>query len=146
MKEIFGDLWEVECDVRVITTNGTVKRNGACVMGRGVALQAKQRFPKLPYELGRLILKYGNIVLTFPRYKLVTFPVKWKWFEKADLFLIERSAKQLVKRADTFGFRKIVLPRPGCGNGKRDWEKEVKPILEKILDNRFYVISQEKIK
>ena len=39
MKEITGDLWTIKADARVIPTNGTVRRDGAAVMGRGVALQ-----------------------------------------------------------------------------------------------------------
>ena len=35
-----------------ITTNGYVRRDGALVMCRGVALEAKNKFPDLPYILG----------------------------------------------------------------------------------------------
>ncbi len=45
MIEEFGDIWEIPGDARVITTNGVVRKDGACVMGRGVALQAKMRYP-----------------------------------------------------------------------------------------------------
>ena len=37
-------------------------------------------------------------------------------------------------------WKRIGLPIVGCGLGRRDWEKEVKPILSKYLDNRFFII------
>ena len=39
MKEVFGDLWEFDGTI-AITTNGYLKRDGTCVMGRGCARQA----------------------------------------------------------------------------------------------------------
>ena len=39
MKEIRGDLFTQEADTICITTNGFVKANGECVMGRGCAKQ-----------------------------------------------------------------------------------------------------------
>lgn len=33
----------------------------------------------------------------------------------------------------------LILPRPGCGNGRLRWE-DVRKILEPILDDRFTVV------
>jgi hypothetical protein len=54
-----GDMWSVyqEADLFLITTNATLKRNGALVIGRGIARQARDRFPGLDIALGRHI--YG---------------------------------------------------------------------------------------
>lgn len=140
MKEIIGDIWSFhDKGWIVVTTNGTVKNNGACVMGRGIALQAAQKFPALPFELGKFLKDYGNILLMFGDKKLLTFPVKHNWWEKADLNLIERSAKELAE----FNFyldSNIYLTRVGCGNGKLLWE-DVKPVLEKyLISDRFIVV------
>jgi hypothetical protein len=142
MIEVNGNLWTYPADVRVITTNGFVKKDGTCVMGRGCALEATQKFPGLPKLLGDLITAKGNVVHFLIREMpaLLTLPVKHKWFEKADPQLIALSCVCLVRLADVNGWKTIVLPRPGCGNGQLKWE-DVKPILEPILDDRFHVIT-----
>jgi hypothetical protein len=66
------------------------------------------------------------------------------WMARSDLGLIESSAKQLVALSNEYGFASIILPRPGCGAGERSWEDEVRPLLDPILDNRFWVITFEK--
>ena len=151
MIEVKGNLWTYPADVRVITTNGTVKKNGECVMGRGCAKEAAQRMKEVPKILGNLLRAHGNHCHILFRGNplclnavLVSFPVKHAWYERADLALIEQSAKELANLADDQGWidgwGKIVLPRPGCGNGGLKWE-DVRPVLEPILDDRFHVIT-----
>lgn len=144
MIEVTGNLWTYPAGVRVITTNGTVKSNGECVMGRGCAAEAKARWPHLPRHLGRHIKAQGNRVFYFRaidgRYDLATFPVKHHWRERADLDLIAQSVEQLVEAVNSFSTaRVIVLPRPGCGNGGLRWE-DVRPVVA-ALDDRFHVIT-----
>jgi len=81
MKEVVGDIWDFHAKGNwiVITTNGTVKSNGEAVMGRGVTLQAKQRFPNLSHELGKLILRNTpTSVISIVDYRLFSFPVKFQ--------------------------------------------------------------------
>lgn len=137
----------------VITTNGTVKKNGEAVMGRGCALEAAQRFPSLPALLGEHLQFDGNHVGVFVNedldatheFDLVTFPVKHHWRERASLELIIRSAQELVALADPYcvGWKTILLPRPGCGNGGLSWHI-VGSTLARILDDRFTVITNER--
>lgn len=147
MREIEDNLWEVSCDLRVITTNGAVRSDGACVMGRGCALEAKQRFPGIDLKLGRLLREHGNRVMRLAQLtdgsELASFPVKHHWKEEADPALIQRSAHQLVALANRFDYTNVIIPHPGCGNGKLSWE-QVRPILSEILDNRFTVITFRK--
>lgn len=147
MFEVKGNLWDLPADAIVITTNGFVKKNGSCVMGKGCALEAKKLYPKLEYTLGAEILAYGNHVhwlTTDARWAIFSFPVKHNWWEKADLNLIERSCTELVTLVDnSFGKDRIpfiAVPRPGCGNGQLDWA-DVKPICEKYFDNRFGIVT-----
>lgn len=151
MIEVIGNLWTFPADIRVITTNGTIKKDGSAVMGRGCAREAKVLLPGIDRTLGKLLASGGNRVHvlkvgTFngPTDALVSFPVKHEWNQKADLDLIRQSAVELVALAGQYSHAiRIVVPRPGCGNGQRDWETEVKPILESIsgFDERFHVIS-----
>jgi len=88
MKELRGHLLQPETygfvpDAICITTNGFTKSNGDCVMGRGCAKQAKEKWPKVPFDLGKLIRKNGNVtqsIATITRgdesWALVAFPVK----------------------------------------------------------------------
>ncbi|HRQ42375.1 MAG TPA: hypothetical protein PLD25_31040 [Chloroflexota bacterium] len=52
-----GDVWTayVAADLFLITTNATITVQGALVMGRGIARQAKERFPGLDIALGGYI-------------------------------------------------------------------------------------------
>ena len=141
MKEVFGDLWEFD-GIIAITTNGFVKRDGTCVMGRGCAKQAVIRFPGLPNKLGTKISAEGNHVFYFPEHRLITFPVKHRWWEAADLGLIERSARELLKMIEVKKIKEAVyLPRPGCGNGRLKWEG-VKKLLSPILkSDQFHIVT-----
>ena len=143
MKEVKGDIWDYHKQGKyiVIPTNGTVKINGEAVMGRGLALQAKLKFPCIPRTIGKYLGILGTVPIVFQDIKVLTFPVKYNWFEKADVTLIEESCKHLVYMWYHCK-EEVYLPRVGCGNGRLDW-KDVKPILEKYLDDRFIIVNNE---
>jgi hypothetical protein len=141
MLETVGDIWEYSATgVIVITTNGSLTRDGRAVFGRGVAKQAALRFPGLAENLGRLLAEQGNHVFDLG-YGIVSFPVEETAWSQPDLRIIARSAGELRLLADRSGWEQIVVPRPGCGGGGLSW-KEVKPLLESCFDHRFLVISQ----
>lgn len=154
MKEVKGDAfktweWYGSNDewLLCITTNGTVKKDGDAVMGAGIAKQAKEIFPWIPAQLGQFLSKYGNR-MCYLGCNLITFPVKHNWYEKADIQLIKASCKELMDSLDDLkedrGCEvKALLVRPGCGNGKLNWETEVKPVISKLLDDRVVVIHNE---
>jgi hypothetical protein len=127
MIEKFGNLWDEKAIV--LTTNGAVRRDGACVMGRGIAAEAKRRFPELPFALGEEIKKFGNIPFAlgiWGQYRIWTLPVKHHWAEPADLSLIRESMERLLDLVKWT--EELHIPRPGCGNGNRSWS-EVRPII-----------------
>lgn len=144
MREEFGDLWDFHAlpnSVACITTNGFVKSSGECVMGRGVALQAKQRFKGLAKELGSKIREMGNHCHSLRDATLLSFPTKHVWWEQSDLKLIEQSAGELKQIAQKFPAFTFYLPRPGCSNGKLQWA-DVKPVLESVgLPDNIVVID-----
>lgn len=138
------DLWSVTDGAICITTNGTVKKNGRGVMGRGCALEAVDKYQDIDVELGNNIIKYGNIVTFLKNWdiQILSFPVKHNWWEIADIELIKRSCKQLVDLMQKFSITKVYLPRPGCGNGKLDWEKDVKPAIKDLLPDSVIIVSK----
>lgn len=147
MIEVIGDLWTYPCPTKVITTNGDVNKAGLAVMGRGVALQAAEKWPHIRKYLAQRLTE-GNVVHSLGSFDvwggsihLISFPVKHHWHEKADLGLIQQSAVQLVKWMDIAPSlnREVVMPRPGCGNGGLSWA-EVKPVID-WLDDRFLIID-----
>jgi hypothetical protein len=132
VKEVRGDLWVYPAEWRIITTNGTIRKDGCCVMGRGCAFEATQRFPMLAKELGQRIKRGGNVVHSFPQYGLLTFPVKHHWHDAADLDLIRQSTEDLKRYLSPH--LRYSMPRAGCGNGRLCWA-DVKPILATLPDN-----------
>jgi len=170
MQEVKGDLFNIECDAMCISTNGFTKKNGENVMGKGCAKTLADYFPHVPKLLGDMIKENGNIVQALIEHEetvIVAFPVKPEmnpfmtskaevvkhmrdkfkmgdqvpgWACVALINIIERSARQLVEMADNNGWEKILLPFVGCGAGELRW-KDVKPVLDKILDDRFYAVT-----
>lgn len=136
------NIWDAPADAWIgITTNGTVRANGELVMGRGVAREARDRFPGLTRILGVWVSTIGNrlcVVRACGRW-LFSFPVKHHWQEPADLSLIRTSARELANIATVAaGPSLFYLPRPGCGNGRLDWA-DVKPLLIDLPDNVIVV-------
>lgn len=144
MEEIYGDIWEYHAKGHpiTITTNGYVNSRGQCVMGRGIAKQAKIKFPELPYDIANHLRKLGNTVGYYPNYNLFSFPTKHVWYRPSDPALIVRSTKQLVNLADIMDLSRVYMVRPGCSNGRLEW-KDVKPLIEPWLDSRFVIVEWE---
>jgi len=133
MIEKLGNLWTFPADVRIITTNGSVRRDGCAVMGRGVARDAATRYPSLPKTLGTLLTNLGNHVFDLRQaYGLMTFPVKHHWSQRADIPLIYQSMRELHDKIDPG--QRYVMVRPGCGNGRLQWS-DVRPLLERLPNN-----------
>lgn len=145
MLEKFGDLWEFHRQpntVACITTNGFVKTNGQCVMGRGCAQQARDKFPGTAALLGDLIKAYGNHVHYIGN-NMLAFPTKHVWWEKSDLQLISKSAQELELLALVHPDITFYLPRPGCANGQLNWS-DVKPVLGALgLPDNVIVITND---
>lgn len=140
MRELCGNLWDhLGQAVLVITTNGRVDRQGRALLGRGCARQALAYFPQLAEHLGRLLREQGLQVHDLGN-GLVSFPVEETPWSRPDPRLIARSAAQLRALADHQGWRKIIVPRPGCGGGGLSWQ-EVQPLLLEHFDERFWVIA-----
>ena len=151
MLEIKGNLWDFHNMgfPVVITTNCEINNRGEAIMGRGIALEAKQKFPGLAKDLGKFIKFHFSDVHYFPEYNLFNFPTKFDWRKDSDINLIKMSVNNLSeivtykRRNDTtfVNFDRIYLVRPGCSNGHLNWE-EVKPIISKYLDDSYIVVNK----
>jgi O-acetyl-ADP-ribose deacetylase (regulator of RNase III) len=143
MQEISGDLWSEHARgaVVAITTNGTVDKVGRAIMLRGCARQAREQFPDILKTLGTLIRHHGNHVFDLG-HQIVSFPIEENPYQVPEPRLIEQSCRELVELADYKGWRKIVVPRPGCGSGGLQWS-DVRKILARHLDERFHIITMK---
>lgn len=155
MLEAYGDLWDIASeghwDAIVITTNGYVRKDGEAVMGRGIALEAKERYPGLALAVGTQIRNFGNKVHVFSGYDdfdILTYPVKPVfgpngepgWKAKAQLPLVQKSMSEMLYFVNRYHWMDILMPRPGCGNGGLKWDT-VKEAISPFLDNRFTVVT-----
>lgn len=128
---IEGDIFNSPAQVIVNTVN-TVG-----VMGKGLALSFKQKYPdmfnsyrtaceKKQLTIGKLMLWYA------PDHWILLFPTKENWRNPSKLEYIE---KGLVKFEQTYAEKNITsiaFPKLGCGNGELNWD-DVRPLMEKHL-------------
>jgi hypothetical protein len=144
MRTIHGDLWTPDAAWRLIPTNTCVRRDGTAVMGSGIALQAAQRYPDLPRELGAFLRHpiRGAPVAHFPAYRLSCLPTKTDWRRPSDLDLIDRGLRQFLADLPSLPETApgpIALPLLGCGLGQLR-SSDVLPLLHRLLDDRFVLV------
>jgi O-acetyl-ADP-ribose deacetylase (regulator of RNase III) len=130
-----GNLLEAKVEAMVNTVN-TVG-----VMGKGIALMFKERFPAnfKAYEAAcaRGEVQTGTMFVTEspdlfgPRW-IINFPTKQHWRGKTELRWIEDGLADLVRVVRELGIRSIAIPPLGCGNGGLDWGK-VRPLVERAF-------------
>jgi hypothetical protein len=126
-------------DTIVITTNMMLNKNGHCVMGKGLALEMKTRYPEFP----GLLAPYRFDVQYWFRFNVITFPTKVDWKEKSDTHLIIKGLRELLRLKPKWNLGKIYLPPLGCGNGGLNYQKDVLPILERLLiDDTFIIVTK----
>jgi len=134
-KEITGDIWNYigKANAICICTNRKVV-NGKNIMGKGIAKEAKELYPELPEAIA-ISLRFGDgasIVHKDAGTYLVSFPTKNSPYNKSDLELIRESCFSLQTQMEALKWKRVIIPRPGCGCGGLSWEREVKPFLKKL--------------
>jgi O-acetyl-ADP-ribose deacetylase (regulator of RNase III) len=130
---VSGNLFHSPAQVLVNTVN--------CVgvMGKGLALEFKQRYPEM----------FANYVACCERFEVkpgvpylwendevqvLNFPTKRHWCENSQLADIEAGLKYLAKNYSTMGIATIAMPPLGCGLGGLLWS-QVEPLIEKYLSD-----------
>jgi hypothetical protein len=133
-----GDLFRCGAQTLVCTTNVI----GA--MGKGIAKTFKERVPGL-YEFYQTHFPpirhqpepgLVNKLLLFDMpsgQRVLLFPTKEQWWNPSQLVWIEDNLRTLATQYQTLGITSLGLPPLGCGNGGRNYEKEVRPMLYKYL-------------
>jgi len=129
-----GNLFDSDAEALVNTVNTTG------VMGKGIALEFKKRFPN-NYEFYRQQCEQGQVqigkMLVFrtqslqPQY-IINFPTKQHWRGKSKIEYIQRGLDDLVRVVREHEIRSIALPPLGCGQGGLRWE-QVKPLIEQAF-------------
>ena len=130
-----GNLLEADAEALVNTVN-TVG-----VMGKGIALMFKERFPENFDAYATACkedrVKIGQMFVTEnrefegPRW-IVNFPTKTHWRTKTKLEWIEHGLESLLAVIQEKEIRSVALPPLGCGNGGLDWT-DVRPLIEAAL-------------
>lgn len=101
------------------------------VMGAGLALQFKKRFP----ENYRIYRKWcqtaqpGEVLVTREAGKWIcNVPTKIHWKDKADLQLIKSGVASMVTELNKAAIETVAVPELGCGLGGLKWE-DVEPVI-----------------
>lgn len=128
---IEGNIFNSPAQVIVNTVN-TVG-----VMGKGLALSFKKRYPKMfeaykkacdkhQLTIGKLMLYYA------PDHWIMMFPTKESWRNPSKLEYLEAGLNKFVTTYAEKKITSIAFPKLGCGNGELSWA-DVKPVMEKYL-------------
>ncbi len=113
------------------------------VMGAGLALQFKNKFPA-NYQAYRKAcqrgdLKPGTLFVhdqgqqSIPRY-IINFPTKKHWKDASKLRDIEAGLQALFQETRARNIQSMSIPAIGAGLGGLDW-KDVKPRIQNSLDS-----------
>lgn len=117
------------------------------VMGKGIALEFKKRFPE-SYKVYRAACKRGElrpgIVLFVPGQKgepnILHFPTKNHWRGRSQLEWIAAGLDCLRDHYTVWGLARIAMPQIGCGLGGLDWQ-DVRPLIEeRFADEPLHIM------
>lgn len=137
-------------DTKLQAMINTVNCDG--VMGKGLALEFKRRYPYMFKEYKEKCLK-GEIkpgllhIYRTDKKVIINFPTKKHWENKSRMEYIEKGLLYLKKNYKAWELKSIAFPQLGCDLGGLDWSK-VKVLMEEYL-NAFDIsievyISQKK--
>ena len=133
-------IFDVEADVLVNPVNLVG------IMGKGLALEFKNRFPQnfiMYKEWCADSPQIGSIFVWNENNQcIVNFPTKIHWRDPSKLEYVEEStivlSEWLIDTERDFIVKTVAIPKVGCGLGGLDW-KIVKPkmieIFKKYLEN-----------
>jgi O-acetyl-ADP-ribose deacetylase (regulator of RNase III)/uncharacterized protein YwgA len=126
-----GDLLKSNMHALVNTVN-TVG-----IMGKGVALAFKRRYPEMYRDYVRRCdrheVKLGEpYVYPAEDHLIVNFPTKEHWRSVSRLSSIVTGLEYLERHYKAWGIKSLAVPPLGCGNGQLEW-RVVGPVLLRHL-------------
>lgn len=143
-----GNLFEADTEAIVNTVNLVG------VMGKGIALQFKKKFPEnfVAYKnaIDQDVIGIGRLFVTQPTHLffkyIINFPTKIHWRNRSQYEYVEKGMRDLIQIIIDKGIKSIAIPPLGAGNGKLDWEL-VRPIIEKyakeLPEVEFYIYEPQ---
>ena len=131
-RALIGNLFESNAQTLVNTVN--------CVgvMGKGVALEFKKRFPAMfedyvtRCERKEVHLGEPYLYRDASGRQIVNFPTKDHWRSPSRLADIERGLDYFVRHFRAWEIQSVAMPPLGCGNGGLEWS-EVGPLIYRKL-------------
>lgn len=138
LTEIKGNLFEANVETLVNAVNCVA------VMGKGIALQFRQRFSEDYFKDYKAACKNGDLRIgkvhiyslnseNDPRF-IVNFPTKNHWRDKSRIEYIDSGLQSLVEEIKLHKIKSIAMPALGCGLGGLDFE-DVRFLVEKAFDS-----------
>lgn len=132
MKVIIGNILESKAQTLVNTVN--------CVgvMGKGIALEFKKRFPDMFEDYNERCARHELLPGVPYLYKtlfpphILNFPTKSDWRAASRIGDIEKGLRILVENVGNWGITSLAVPPLGCGNGQLLWTS-VGPLIYKYL-------------
>lgn len=116
------------------------------VMGRGLALQFKVRYPQnfLAYQkachLRQLILGGDSFLFEEKGKLIVNFPTKGHWREVSQLTKILDSLSHLRRQLEDRNITSVAIPPLGCGLGGLKWI-QVSQVIERVFNQSPVSVS-----
>lgn len=131
-RALIGDLFASRAQTLVNTVN--------CVgvMGKGVALEFKKRWPAMAEDYkqrcDRKLVRLGEPYLyrDVAGVSIINFPTKDHWRSSSRLADIERGLDFLAAHLGEWSVSSLAMPPLGCGNGGLDWA-DVGPMIYRKL-------------
>ncbi|MDQ3012437.1 MAG: macro domain-containing protein [Acidobacteriota bacterium] len=132
IKVLIGDIFQSKAQTLVNTVN--------CVgvMGKGIALEFKKRFPamyedyKARCDSGRLHLGEPYLYSNLLGVSVVNFPTKDHWRSPSRLADIVRGLDYFIARFREWDIRSVAMPPLGAGNGGLEWALVGPVIYQKL--------------
>lgn len=132
MKILLGNIFDSQCNTLVNTVN--------CVgvMGKGIALDFKNKYPRM-FDEYQALCKSGRVKPGHPYLyrdltgvSIINFPTKNNWRSPSKFSYISEGLKWFQQSYQALDITSVAFPPLGCGNGGLSWD-DVGPEMYRAL-------------